>query len=95
MEAEALMLGHVPRNWAAGRSVLEEERVSSAPRSKHQRKLFSVMGWISSGHTVPLIIDESEAAAEHYAFHDLGFLKVDRTILLSDCVHIGSVDTER
>jgi hypothetical protein len=31
----------------------------------------------------------------HYAFHDLGFLKVDRTTLLSDCVHVGSVDSER
>jgi hypothetical protein len=59
---------------------LEEERPSSAPRSKRQRKLFSFMGWISSGHTIALIIDESEAA-EHYAFHD--------------CVHVGSVDSER
>jgi hypothetical protein len=57
-------------------------------RSEQEHKLFSVMGWNLQGHTVALIIAESEAYAEKYALHELGFVKVDSTSLASDCVHI-------
>jgi hypothetical protein len=63
-------------------------------RSKQVHKLFSVMGWIVQGHAVELIIAESEADAEYYAIHELGFVKVDSTTIACDHVHVGPVDTK-
>ncbi|MGB9432608.1 MAG: hypothetical protein WBQ89_10230 [Candidatus Acidiferrum sp.] len=65
------------------------DQLSPAQRSAEERKLFSVMGWNVQGHTVGLIIAKSEADAEYYALHELGFVKVDGTSLASDCVHIA------
>ena len=58
--------------------------------SKQERVLFSVMGFNPQGHIVALIIAKSEADAEYYALHELGFVKVDNTSLVSDCVHVAS-----
>jgi hypothetical protein len=66
----------------------------SVHRSKQVHKLFSVMGSIVQGHAVELIIAESEADAEYYALHDLGFVKVDSTTLAADRVHVGPADTK-
>jgi hypothetical protein len=63
-------------------------------RSKKERKLFSVMGWNPQGRTVALIIAKSEADAEYYALHELGFDKVGDTSLASDSVHVGPADAE-
>ena len=62
--------------------------------SKQERVLFSVMGWNPQGHTVALIIAKDEAAAEYYALHELGFVKVDSTSLASDCVHVALDETK-
>ncbi|MGB2663489.1 MAG: hypothetical protein WAK48_05770 [Candidatus Acidiferrum sp.] len=62
--------------------------------SKQEHKLFSVMGWIVQGHTVELIVAKSEADAEYYAIHELGFVKVDGTAMISDHVHVGPMDTK-
>ena len=58
--------------------------------SKQERVLFSVMCFNPQGHIVALIIAKSEADAEYYALHELGFVKVDDTSLVSDCVHVAS-----
>ena len=58
--------------------------------SKQERVLFSVMGFNPQGYIVALIIAKSEADAEYYALHELGFVKVDNTSLVSDCVHVAS-----
>ena len=56
--------------------------------SKQVQKLFSVVGWKLEGHAIELIIARSEADAEDYAGRDLGFVKVDKTSLVSDCVYV-------
>jgi hypothetical protein len=43
--------------------------------SKQENALFSVMGLNAHGHTIALIIVGSEADAEYYALHELGFVK--------------------
>jgi hypothetical protein len=62
--------------------------------SKQEHVLFSVMGLKPQGHTVALIIAGSEADAEYYALHELGFVKVDNTSLVSDCVHVAPNETK-
>ena len=57
--------------------------------SKQEHVLFSVTGFNPQGHTVALIIAGSEADAEYYALHELGFVKVDDTGLVSDCVYVA------
>ncbi|HWO33648.1 MAG TPA: hypothetical protein VNO32_33035 [Candidatus Acidoferrum sp.] len=56
--------------------------------SKQVHNLFSVVGWKLAGHAIELIVAENEADAEDYAGRDLGFVKVDKTSLVSDCVHV-------
>ena len=46
-------------------------------------------------HTIALIIAGSEADAEYYALHELGFVKVDNTSLVSDCVYVAPDETEQ
>jgi hypothetical protein len=70
------------------------EQPPSGHRSKQVHKLFSVMGWIVQGHAVELIIAKSEADAEYYAIHELGFVKVDGTTMACDHVHVGPADTK-
>ncbi len=58
--------------------------------SKQERRLFSVMGQKPMGHATALIIAAIEADAEYYALHELGFVTVSATMLLSDCVYVGT-----
>jgi hypothetical protein len=51
------------------------------------------MGQKPMGHATALIIAAIEADAEYYALHDLGFVNVSATMLVSDSVYIGSADT--
>jgi hypothetical protein len=47
------------------------------------------MGQKLAGHATALIIAASEADAEYYALHELGFITLSATSLVSDSVHIG------
>ena len=62
--------------------------------SKQEHALFSVTGFNPQGHTVALIIAGSEADAEYYALHELGFVKLDNTSLVSDCVYVAPDETK-
>jgi hypothetical protein len=42
-----------------------------------------------TGHATALRIAASEADAESYALHELGFVALPATSLVSDTVHIG------
>jgi hypothetical protein len=53
----------------------------------HEHTLFSVMGQKLTGHATALIIAAVEADAEYYALHDLGFVTVSATTLVSDSVY--------
>ena len=57
--------------------------------SKQEHNLFSVIGQKLTGHATALIIAASEADAECYALHELGFITLSATSLVSDSVHIG------
>jgi hypothetical protein len=70
------------------------EQKTPAQRSKREQTLFSVVGWKPEGRTVALIIANSEADAEYYALHELGFVQLESTSLVSDSVHVGPSDTE-
>lgn len=48
------------------------------------------MGQKPMGHATALIIAAIEADAEYYALHELGFVTVSATMLLSDCVYVGT-----
>jgi hypothetical protein len=71
---------------------LVEENHAVQP-SKQEHSLFSVMGQKPTGHATALIIAAIEADAENYALHELGFLTVSATTLVSDSVYVGSADT--
>jgi hypothetical protein len=58
--------------------------------SKQEHSLFSVMGQKPKGHATALIIAAIEADAEYYALHELGFVTVSATMLVSDSVYVGS-----
>jgi hypothetical protein len=75
-------VGRVRRNAVVDRKDL-------MPSSKQEHNLFSVMGQKSAGHATALIIAASEADAEYYALHELGFITLSATSLVSDSVHIG------
>ena len=70
------------------------EQIPPGQGCKWERKLFSVMGSQFPGHTVALILAKSEADAEYYALHELGFIRVDSTSLVSNCVHVVPADTK-
>ena len=57
--------------------------------SKQEHNLFSVMGQKLTGHATALIIAASEVDAEFYALHELGFITLSATSLVSDSVHIA------
>jgi hypothetical protein len=57
---------------------------------KQEHNLFSVMGQKPTGHATALIIAAIAADAERYALHELGFVAVSETVLVSDSVYIGS-----
>jgi hypothetical protein len=54
-----------------------------------EHNLFSVIGQKLTGHAIALIIAASEADAQYYALHELGFITLSATSLVSDSVHIG------
>ncbi len=56
--------------------------------NKQEYNLFSVMGQKLTGHAIALIIASNEADAEYYALHELGFVTLSATSLVSDSVHI-------
>ncbi|MGA8675479.1 MAG: hypothetical protein WA867_16530 [Candidatus Acidiferrales bacterium] len=61
--------------------------------SKQEHILFSVMGQKPTGHATALIIAAIEADAEYYALHELGFVTVSATTLVSDSIYIRSAET--
>jgi hypothetical protein len=65
------------------RHVLAEQNIQ--PRSG--QRLFSVMGQKVAGSVTALIIAANEADAEHYALHELSFISVAVTMLVSDSVY--------
>ena len=68
------------------------ERLSPGQPRKQQHSLFSVIGEKLDGHALALIIATTEADAEYYALHELGFVTVSEAGLVSDCVYVGLVD---
>jgi hypothetical protein len=54
---------------------------------KQEHNLFSVIGQKLTGHAIALIIAAAEADAEDYALHELGFVTVSATTLVSDSVY--------
>jgi hypothetical protein len=57
--------------------------------NKQERSLFSVVGQTLTGNTTALIIAAIEADAEYYAVHELGFVSVSETMLVSDSVYVA------
>lgn len=57
--------------------------------SNQEHNLFSVMGQKPMGHATALVIAAIKADAEYYALHELGFVTVSETMLVSDSVYIG------
>jgi hypothetical protein len=51
------------------------------------------MGQNLTGHATALIIAAIESDAEYYALHELGFVTVSASALVSDSVYIESADT--
>jgi len=68
------------------------ERLSSGQPSKQERSLFFVMGEKLGACATSLIIAATEADAEYYVLHELGFVIVFMTNLVSDSVYIGPAD---
>ena len=69
------------------------EQNDPAQPSRQEHSLFSVMGQKLTGHATALIIAAIEADAEYYALHELGFVTVSATMLVSDSVYVESSDT--
>jgi hypothetical protein len=67
-----------------------EEQTNPVQPSKQEYNLFCVMGQKLTGRATALIIAAVEADAEYYALHDLGFVTVSETALVSDSVYWGS-----
>jgi hypothetical protein len=74
------------------RSSALRDPTSPGPPNKRERRLFSVMGEKLDGPATALIIAAGEADAEYYALHELGFMKVSMTTLISDSVYVGTAD---
>jgi hypothetical protein len=54
---------------------------------KQEHNLFSVIGQKLTGQAIALIIAAAEADAEDYALHELGFVTVCATTLVSGSVY--------
>jgi hypothetical protein len=65
------------------------ERLSLGRPGKQEHNLFSVLGDKPGGHTMALISAATEAESEYCALHELGFVVVSMTSLVSDCVYVG------
>jgi len=64
-----------------------EEQIDPVQPSKQEHNLFCVMGQKRTGRATALIIAAVEADAEYYALHDLGFVAVAVTTLVSESVY--------
>jgi hypothetical protein len=69
------------------------ERPRPDQLSKQEHSLFSVMGEKLAGRAMALVIATSEADADYFALHELGFVSLSVTILVSDSVYVGPADT--
>jgi len=58
-------------------------------KEEQEHSLFSVMGQKLTGRATALIIAAVEADAESYALHELGFVTVSVTTLVSDSVYFN------
>jgi hypothetical protein len=63
------------------------EQNDPAQPSRQEHSLFSVMG-AKHGARTALIIAAVEADAKYYALHELGFVTVSATMLVSDSVYL-------
>ena len=70
-----------------GRRSTLEEQIDPVQPSKQEHNLFCVMGQKLTGRATALIIAAVEADAEYYALHELGFVTVSVTTLVSDSVY--------
>ena len=64
------------------------EQLPPRHSGKQVHQLFSVVGLELEGHAIELIAAKREADAEDYTVRHLDFVKVDKTSLVSDCVHV-------
>jgi len=64
-----------------------EEQIDPVRPSKQEHSLFCVMGQKLTGRATALIIAAVESDAEYYALHDLGFVTVAVTTLVSESVY--------
>jgi hypothetical protein len=64
-----------------------EEQIDPVQPSKQEHSLFCVMGQKLTGRATALIIAAVEAEAEYYALHQLGFVTVSVTTLVSESVY--------
>jgi hypothetical protein len=56
-----------------------ENKLTPDHRSKQEHRLYAVMGQDLAGNATALIIAATEADAEYYALHELGFVTVSKT----------------
>ena len=63
------------------------ERNDPVRPRRSENSLFSVMGQRVTGRATALIIAAVEADAEYYALHELGFVAVAVTTLVSESVY--------
>ena len=70
-----------------GRRSTLEEQIDPVQPSKQEHNLFCVMGQKPTGRATALIIAAVEAGAEYYALHELGFVTVTVTTLVSESVY--------
>jgi hypothetical protein len=68
------------------RNALVEQNDPVRPR-RCEHSLFSVMGQKLTGRATALVIAAVEADAEYYALHELGFVTVSVTTLISDSAY--------
>jgi hypothetical protein len=58
--------------------------------SRQEHSLFSVTGRNRTGHATTLIVAGTAADAQYHALHELGFVTVSATMLVSDSVYVVS-----
>jgi hypothetical protein len=83
------MVGFARRPVGTVRRRALEKQYDPVQPNKHEYSLFSVMGEKLAGRATALIIATVEADAEYYALHELGFVAVSATTLVSDSVYLG------
>ena len=64
------------------------EQIDPVHPTRQECNLFSVMGQKITGHATALIIAAREADAQYHALHELDFVTLTETMLVSDSVYI-------